>query len=248
MYKRKEETMTAQEYFDIVKARKNKVTDEMLLQYYENAERLLRKAMITKQSQQAKKLIFHLETIEKERELVKLGVDTFIYKDDIEDYIDNVAKNTVKVIELGRYEREIPDEIVNVIEKTSKIFNEYYVVFTDYTGKAEKEALKERKEKDPIIFGVFQDNKSKSIIDRFYFVGDWEDEYCDLTLDKMISEVKINSGKDIVRNISTPINLEEIKNQLEVLEAKGDTFVMTANPKKGKSFFYKVKTFLQRKE
>lgn len=246
---RKEETVTAQEYFDMVKEKKVKVTDELLLQCYENAERLLQKAMITKQRSQAKKLVFHLEAIEKERELIKLGIDTFVYKEDIENYIDNVAKNTVKVIELERYEREIPDEIVEVVAITSEIFDEYYVIFTDYTGKVEKEALKERKEKDPILFGVFQDSKNKSIVNRFYFLGDWEDEHCDLTLDKMVSEVKIESGKDIIRNISTPMSLEEIKKQLELLEPSGDTFIMTADNKKSKKepMFSRIRTFFQRK-
>ena len=84
--------LTAQQYFDMVKDKKTKITDSDLLKVYDNAELLLKKAMITKQVSAAKKLVFHLETIEKERELVKLGIDTFVYKDDIEEFIDTVAK------------------------------------------------------------------------------------------------------------------------------------------------------------
>lgn len=240
--------LTAQQYFDKVKDKRNKVTDSSLTLVYENAEVLLKKAMITKQTAAAKKLVFHLETIEKERKLVEMGIDTFVYKDDIEHFIDNVSRNTVKIIELGRYEREVPDQIAFIVSKTQHLFDELYVVFTDYTGRLEKEALKERKEKDPILFGSFQDKKNRVVIDRFYFLGDWEDEFCDLTLDKMVSEMKSVADKDIIRKISTPMSLDEIKEQLNSLESKGSTFVMAKKTEQDtkKSFFNKVKTFLSK--
>lgn len=237
--------LTAKAYFDMVKENKKKITDEDLLKAYENAEILLQKAMITNQVNASKKLVFHLETIEKERELVKMGIDTFVYKDHIEEFIDNVSKNTVKVIELERYEREIPDEIVDIISKTSHLFDRLYVVFTDYTGKIEKQAIEERrKEKDPILFGTFQDKKNKVIMDRFYFLGDWEDEYCDLTLDKMVVEMKSVANEDILRKISTPLTLDEIKRQLKTLEDNNGTFRMTEDKKKSKSFFKNITTFI----
>ncbi len=139
--------------------------------------------------------MFLLECIEKERNVIELGIDTFVYKEDIEKYIDDISKNTVKIIELENYEREIPDEIVEIIEKTKDIFDKMYVLFTDYTGKITKEISKERRDKDPILFGVFSDEKSRAIVDRFYYLGDWEDEYCDLTLEKMINDYKKKEDK-----------------------------------------------------
>ena len=72
-----------------------------------------------------------------------MGITTFIYKDDIDYYIDTVSntrnrKNPIKIIELERYEREIPDEIVDVIDKTKELFDQMYIVYTDYTGKEER--------------------------------------------------------------------------------------------------------------
>lgn len=189
--------LTPSEYFEIIKDKKNKINDEQLNEIYNNCLVLLNKYKITGQTKAMKKLIFHLETIEKEREIVKLGIDTFIYRDDIEEYIDNISKDTVKIIELENYEREIPDEIVDAWAKVKDKFDKAYVVFTDYTGKLEKQIEKERRDKDPILFGTFQDQDSQTVIDRFYFIGDWEDEYCDLTLDKMVNEVKQHTKKDI---------------------------------------------------
>ena len=108
--------LSPSEYFEQVKERKNHITDEDLQKVYDNCLELLNKYKITGQKKGMRKLMFHLECIEKEREIVKMGIDTFIYRDDIEEYIDNVAKDTVKIIELENYEREIPDEIVELIE------------------------------------------------------------------------------------------------------------------------------------
>lgn len=241
--------LSPSEYFEQVKERKNHITDEDLRRVYENCLELLNKYKITGQKKGMKKLMFHLECIEKEREIVKMGIDTFIYRDDIEDYIDNVAKDIVKIIELENYEREIPDEIVDLISKVKDKFDQLYVVFTDYTGKVEREVEKERREKDPILFGTFQNQSNRTVIDRFYYLGDWEDEYCDLTLDKMVNETEKAGKRNITKTISTPQDIEELKAQLGVLAERNDIFIQTANIASGetkKSLFANIKTFFKR--
>lgn len=237
--------LTPSEYFDFVKGRKQTVTDEDLSKVYDNCLDLLNKYKVTGQIKGMKKLIFHLQCIEAEREIVKMGITTFIYRDDIEEYIDNVASDTVKIIELQNYEREIPDEIVDVIAKVRDKFDQLYVLFTDYTGKVERQVEKERRQKDPILFGTFQDKKSRTVIDRFYFLGDWEDEYCDLTLDKMVNEVERKQHRNIVRTINTPKDIEELKEQLDKLApvSSEETFRIDNGKKKG--FFVNIKTFLR---
>lgn len=96
-----------------------------------------------------------------------MGITTFIYRDDIEEYIDNIAKDTVKIIELENYEREIPDEIVAIIEQVKDKFDQLYVLFTDYTGKVERQVEKERRQKDPILFGTFQNEKQELLLTDF---------------------------------------------------------------------------------
>ncbi|EQL11139.1 Uncharacterised protein [Clostridioides difficile] len=106
-----------------------------------------------------------------------------------------------------------------------------YVLFTDYTGKITKEISKERRDKDPILFGVFSDEKSRAIVDRFYYLGDWEDEYCDLTLEKMINDYKKKGRQDILKHIITPKSLDELKKELDSLEKNNDTYKQLANIK-----------------
>lgn len=241
--------LTPFEYFEQLKERKNHITDEDLQNVYDNCLELLNKYSVTGQKKGMRKLMFHLECIEKEREIVKMGVDTFIYRDDIEEYIDKVAKNTVKIIELENYEREIPDEVVELIAKVKDKFDQLYIVFTDYTGKVERQIERERRSKDPILFGTFQNTSSRTVIDRFYYLGDWEDEYCDLTLDKMVNETEKIGKRNIAKTISTPKDIEELKSQLNTLTTETNgIFIQTASIDKAtkkKSWVSNIKTILK---
>ena len=243
-----ESQLTPQQYFEQVKERKHNITDEELVKVYDNCLELLNKYKITGQKKGMRKLMFHLECIEKEREIVKMGINTFIYRDDIEEYIDTVAKDTVKIIELENYEREIPDEIVEVIAATKDKFDQLYVVFTDYTGKVERQIEKERRDKDPILFGTFQNQSNRTVIDRFYYLGDWEDEYCDLTLDKMVNETEKAGKRNIVKTISTPSDIEELKEQLGGLSEINDNFIISNSTPQKKTFFQNIKSVLKGKK
>lgn len=242
-----EKFLTPQEYFNIVKERKHKVTEEDLVRIYDNCLQLIQKYIKTGQVKAAKKLMFHLDSLEKEKDIIKAGVDTFIYRSDIEDYIDNVAKDVVKVTELENYERDIPEEVVEVIEKVKDKFTKMYVIFTDYTGKIERSVKKERREKDPILFGTLQNEATRTIIERFYYVADWVDEYCDLTLDRMIDEMAAE-GKNISHNVSLPVDIEELKQQLKQLEPTKDEsslYAMVSVPVK-ESFFDRIKSIFKK--
>lgn len=243
-----ESQLTPQQYFEQVKERKHNITDEELVKVYDNCLELLNKYKITGQKKGMRKLMFHLECIEKEREIVKMGINTFIYRDDIEEYIDTVAKDTVKIIELENYEREIPDEIVEVIAATKDKFDQLYVVFTDYTGKVERQIKKERRDKDPILFGTFQNQSNRTVIDRFYYLGDWEDEYCDLTLDKMVNETEKAGKRNIVKTISTPSDIEELKEQLGGLSEINGNFIISDSTPQKKTFFQNIKSVLKGKK
>jgi hypothetical protein len=236
---------TPAEYFEMVKGRKQKIDDEALQKIYDNCLELLNKYNITGQTQAMRKLMFHLDNIERERELVKMGIDTFVYKSDIEDFIRNVRDRVVKVDDLKDYEREIPDEITEVVAKTKHIFNYMYVVYTDYTGETERKVETHRRATDPILFGSFQDRKNGVVVERFYFLGDWEDAYCDLTLDKMVAEVRGRTGRDIVKTIKTPEDINELRAQLENLKSKNDMFVQEKRTAKKPNMFKRIMTAIK---
>ena len=145
---------------------------------------------------------------------------------------------------MEKYPRSIPDEVVEKIQllREKDIFDRFYVVFTDYTGEVEKQVEVEKRRKDPIIFGAFEQRLEGvwDILDRFYYIADWEDEYCDLTLAKMVDAMS-KKKKDIIHETSIKqASIEEVRQYVNSLqEAENNRF--TLRPKK-KSFFQKVKT------
>ena len=127
-------------------------------------------------------------------------------------------------------------------------------------GKVERRIAKEKRSRDPILFGVLKSDKNNVVVDRFYYLGDWVDEYCDLTLDKMVNEVREKNGKSIQHTINTPEDIEELKKQLNslesnpiwlqtdnVAEATTSEFKVSENKKKP-SLFSRIKSIFKKRE
>ena len=166
--------------------------------------------------------------------ITKINNDDILVFDNLNNrnqiLIDKVANKQVVILDIASYERVIPEEVANAMIKVKDLFDEFYIVCTDYNSKLSKQVQKERREKDPILFGAFLDRDKQAINERFYYIGDWVDEYCDLTLDKMVAEMQEANGKDIINEIPIvpiPSTDEELKEK--------------------KSFFDKIKTFLNKK-
>ena len=121
-----EKEMTPHDYFLQMKSSIESISNEKLKQSFQNLFLLGEKYKKTGQIKSLEKLKFLAEVMQQEVKLLEIGVDKFIYRSVIEDYIDNVSKDVVKIQDLEAYQREIPDEIVDVIEKTKNIFNKFY--------------------------------------------------------------------------------------------------------------------------
>lgn len=80
----------------------------------------------------------------------------------------------------------IPEEITALKKEADSlnVFDNYVVLHYDYDNSAVMETAEEiAKRKDPILFGVIIDSN------RLYYIGDWIDDYCDLTLDAIIKKI-----------------------------------------------------------
>ncbi len=225
----RQKVKSANQIFQELKATRTKVTPEDLEEYKNNLELLSAEFIQTGQYKSLEKMAFLIECIEKEKKAIEVGVDEYIFRDDIDEFLSqrNVQESSIKLISLKDYPRQIPPEIQEKIKKTKKVFNQMYVLFTDYTSTVTKNYQREERiqtrDRDPILFGVFEDAKvdpkhhfveSRMLNDRFYVIGDWVDEYCDLTLDKFVSLSK-KAREDIVHPVIQPVSLEEIKAELE---------------------------------
>jgi hypothetical protein len=219
--------VTPGEYFTTLKNKKQSITTGALSDIYDNCLQLLEKYEKTNQVDAMKKLMYHLEVIEKEHAVLATGIDTFVYLSDVKQFIEKVQDRVVKIIELERYEREIPDDVIAKWEPVKDIFTEFLVVFTDYT---KEHVDKTKKERDPILFGMFQDKETKTTADRLYFIGDWEDEYCDLTLNKLVVAMKSeSSGKEVEFKFRDPANIVELRAKLKALDDEKRNGRMNSN-------------------
>lgn len=254
-----EKTISPYEYFQNMKDKLQTMDDEKLGNVYKNAIYLAERYNKTGQTKGLRKLKFHIESIVKERQILDAGINKFVYRSDIEEYIQDVADKQVVILDLKSYERNLPDEIIETLEKVKDLFDEFYVVCTDYTGEMTRRVQEERREKDPILFGAFLDRERNAINERFYYIGDWIDDYCDLTLDKMVAEMKEDTGKNIVNNMfSIPRTQEELQNQLNSLKLEEDessdsiklTLISSSDglSQKRSSFFTKIRTFFSKKD
>lgn len=245
-----EKLISPSEYFEKLKDSKQTITSQRLKESYKVILELAEKYKKTGQTKSLRQLQFLTSILGEEEKLVNLGVTTFIYRDVIEDFIVNVADKTVKIIELRNYLREIPNEAVEIVEKTKDIFSEFYVVFTDYTGLEERRVSQERREKDPILFGCFKD--SEFVSDRFYFLADWEDNWCDLTLGKMVDQYKTKKGQDPTNKIEIPKSLDELREivgKYEPSPVDDNAWVLNNNriiKKKKSSFFGKIRSIFKK--
>ena len=110
-----------------------------------------------------------------------------------EDVMVKLTKKAPKALSLtyiANYTRTIPLDIIKkkLELDTLEIFDNYVILHYDPNGKSYAQTVEERrkeveKAKDPILFGVIAGS------DKLYYIGDWEDEYCNLRLENVVDIV-----------------------------------------------------------
>lgn len=204
---------TPSEYFTKVKNSLSVMDKIRLRQYLATIEKLKNKAETVGQKILARRLEFKERAIKCEIILNEKGYNKYVYSEDILNYIDNVKGRNVKLCDYKDYLREIPDEAVKIIEESKDFFDDFVILFTDYSDDLEKVNEQREIDKDPVLFGIFYNEAFNEAVDRFYFLYDWEDEFCDLTLDRMIEEYKDISKEELVKYNN--IDLKELQNEIK---------------------------------
>jgi hypothetical protein len=188
--------LTPTQYFEKLEGLKKDVTEGDINQVLNNCLELMKKPKITGQKKMAKKIYEQAHILMRELKAVKAGFNHYVLREDILYYIEKIAKKTVKMIELENYDRDIPQDVVDKFVEAQPYFDEFIIVFTDYTGEVERTVKKEERDKDPILFGIIHHpSNDKMPTNRFYFIADWVDEYCDLTLEAFIDAIGMTKDK-----------------------------------------------------
>ena len=117
-------------------------------------------------------------------------------EEDIVKFFKAVENNGrfLKLTWIKNYVRLIPETVIKKKNECDELglFDNYVVLHFDKAGDASQMTKKEKeKANDPILFGVIRGSR------KLYFVGDWIDEYCDLTLNKFLEVISQEKPKTL---------------------------------------------------
>lgn len=107
--------------------------------------------------------------------------------------LQELQKKCVRLLDLdyiANFTRIIPPEVAEkkLLADKLHVFDNYVVLHYDPTGASremtEEEKMQEIKRKaDPVLFGVILGST------KLYYIGDWVDEYCDLTWEQIVEKI-----------------------------------------------------------
>lgn len=201
--KKKVKYISVFDFFKGIETNMKKIENiEEISKYYENA---LNKAKEFGQKALEEKIMDMISVVK--CEILLSDEFKYVTEDQIIKLYEmtDTSKN-LKLTWIKNFSRIIPDDVLKAKKDADAklVFDNYVILHYDPENNGEIMTKKEiEKKKDPILFGVF--NKSKKL----YYIADWKDEYCDLTLDEMFEKIGGNVGE--VNNESVKTFIDKIK-------------------------------------
>jgi len=163
-----------------------------VLEYHTNRveqyKKLIESASENGQVALKEKLERNLNTVILESELYAIDNMTFIDEETIIEFAEKCMKG-LRLDWIKNFTRIIPEEVATKKREMDElcIFDNYLILHYDPEGKATELTQEEiERKRDPILFGVIKGSR------RLYFIDDWIDELCDLTLEEIASKVSIS--------------------------------------------------------
>lgn len=136
------------------------------------------------------------EEIITEMSLIKNGITKYVSEEDVVKFFEKskLPKKVLKLTWMKNYARVIPDDVLKKKKAFDEknMFDNYVILHFDKNDDGSQMTEKEKeKAKDPILFGVCRN------IRKLFYVADWIDEYCDLTLDKFLSTLEMENTRKL---------------------------------------------------
>jgi len=175
-----------------------KVVEE-LADHYEN---VLKKAKETGQKALVENILDLKEVYKYETLLFAKRITKFVTEEQVCDFFMKKAgaQKALKLTWIKNFTRIIPSDIIELKKEVDllRIFDNYVILHYDKKGTGSKMTKKEKEiKKDPILFGVIKKSR------KLYYIADWKDEVCDLTLNKMFEELGENVLKINNKSVKT---------------------------------------------
>ena len=174
-------------YFKYVKSKFNYLQRKMIESRIEKLEKAFDEAVEAGQDVLAKKFLDTLNQEAKEIMLLAKGFDKYVERDIVLKYKNQIRGGHISNTLLKDFTRIIPKKILDLKKKAEGIVDDFEIYH--YWNEEEQQKV-EKKEKicpeekakmrDPVMFGLIKGSN------RMYFIGEWDDEYCDLSFNEMI--------------------------------------------------------------
>jgi len=204
--KRSQKVISIVEFFTQVTKSYEELTP--IAEIAEHYEKALVQAKTMGQIALLQRLIDLMDTVKGETVLIAMGLKKYVTEKQVIDFYEKVGEDkNLKLSWIKHFNRIIPEEVYDVKKDVDerKIFDNYVILHYDPKDNGEKPTKEEiEKRKDPILFGVIKNSR------KLYYIADWKDEYCDLTLEEMF---KILKGKVLQinnKNVKTFIDKTKI--------------------------------------
>ncbi len=144
------------------------------------------------------KLIHSLES-----QLIALGFIKVITEEQLVKFAYD-CEHGLRLDWIKNFTRNIPADVIEKKNRADrlKLFENYVILHYDPENKSNQLTREEiEKKKDPILFGVFKDSR------KLYYIGDWVDEYCNLTFDDLVAKIGEENLKlkQVDENLPQPV-------------------------------------------
>lgn len=172
--------------FRFIKTRFNILQQRKLTARLERVCKMLETAKLCNQMALRDKIMDKFGQFLREQEMIACGFTKYIEKNILQAFVDSCEKKVITMTKMQNYIRMIPKSVCQKLEraKKAKLFDEYLVFHTDPDDKSIEKTREEKK--DPILFGVITESS------RYYVINDWEDKFCDITMDKIIDTLGLD--------------------------------------------------------
>jgi hypothetical protein len=184
--------ITPKEFFESVK----NSAEELVLanERFASYEKAIAHLKRTGQIAILERMEYDLEIHRAETQLYAIGHTKVVTEQNVVDFGSKACRE-LRLDWIKNFSRLIPEKVLEAKEKCDEnlIFDNYVIMHYDPYKDGVLQTVDEIKaqiikEKDPILFGVIAGSN------KLYYVGDWVDEYCDLTFDKLVEKL----GEDAI--------------------------------------------------
>lgn len=135
----------------------------------------------------ANKILREIACYARESVMFAKGIKWCIEEEFLRKYKNQIRGGHISDTDFQHFTRVVPANVLKRKKELEGVFDGFviYHYWDQKTAdKGQKMTQEERsKMRDPVLFGKIDES------DKLYFIIDWEDEYCDLSLDEMLTAI-----------------------------------------------------------